>query len=407
MLDPAMEALEADIEQGLVAYSQGRLEQALGLFERVLVAQPGNARALAFAGAVTLRQCRDREALVYLSRAFNAEPQNSHYALMLAAALRQCRHYDQAIRVLRHGIGVEPGDYRLHVDLVAALLGMGKRSEAAQAGQRAQVLMADSGALEAHRKERHAAFDALHPEGGFTPVQVNIETSGPCTRRCHYCPVSLHPARQGRLADSQVSDLLSQLQDLDYAGLVELNYYNEPLLDERIVGFLAEARRKLPRCQLRLVTNGDLLTETLALQLLGVGVDQVRLSVHSREANDRLSLLRLSLGDAGKSKLAMIAFYDGSTPLTDRVGEIRLDPGQFSVEAYASVHGCSVAGWLMIDYRGVAHLCCNDFHAHESFGDVNRETLQDIWNRLQPIHRRIYAGDYERELCRKCAVLLD
>ena len=45
-------------------------------------------------------------------------------------------------------------------------------------------------------------------------------------------------SRQGRLETEVVLDLLTQLRELAYRGIVHFHFYNEPLIDKRIVDFL-------------------------------------------------------------------------------------------------------------------------------------------------------------------------
>lgn len=90
-------------------------------------------------------------------------------------------------------------------------------------------------------------------EYGFSILQ--IETLLACNMACDFCAYPLLEDKGARLGSDTVLALLDQV-DPDDPGLeyVCLSHYNEPLLDERIYGFIDEAKRRGLRTLI--ITNG-------------------------------------------------------------------------------------------------------------------------------------------------------
>ena len=47
-------------------------------------------------------------------------------------------------------------------------------------------------------------------------------------------------------------------------------------------------------------------------------------------------------------------------------------------------------------------ICCNDYHGELVVGNVNKESLLDMWNSYKPLRKDIRNGIYEMPLCKKC-----
>ncbi len=126
--------------------------------------------------------------------------------------------------------------------------------------------------------------------GKEKPIAIDLETNSDCTRDCHYC------ARDSSLDDilqeDTVHDLIDQLVDWEFKGRLSFHSFNEPLTDERILGFYQYASEYLSKTQIEVFTNGDLLTPRLLEDLLDIGVDRIYVTNHEPTPQaqvDRLS----------------------------------------------------------------------------------------------------------------------
>lgn len=97
--------------------------------ERLLVANPNNAKLFARLGEVTRRSDPQKSGESY-RRANQIDPANPTYAIGYAAALVQLRRFAAAETVLRRVIAAAPNEYTAHTNLALALFELKRYSEA-------------------------------------------------------------------------------------------------------------------------------------------------------------------------------------------------------------------------------------------------------------------------------------
>ena len=264
--------------------------------------------------------------------------------------------------------------------------------------------MADK-AIALTREQRWQRYEDLSDH--FPVDVVGIETVGNCNRSCGYCPVSMHPKRQGRLSTELVHGFFRQLSNLNFSKKLVFHFYNEPLLEKRIFGFVEQASRIVPRAYRLLTTNGDLLTHDSLLRLLDVGASAVAVSCHDREIYDKFTEIRENLNQADASRVQLRAFFlvghDERAPkVTNRAGSIDVSSYRSEEEFEAGASGCDRVEFY-VDYLGNVHPCCMDFSGGYVIGNIHDERIIDIWRRAVPQYRDHFVGNYKREVCRKCA----
>ena len=91
-------------------------------------------------------------------------------------------------------------------------------------------------------------------------LNVNIETSSFCNRKCGYCPLSYIDRKQNLMDDSIWNKCIEELREIDYKGRITFALYNEPLLDPTIFEKLAYVKSQLPETYTTMYSNGDYLT---------------------------------------------------------------------------------------------------------------------------------------------------
>jgi radical SAM protein with 4Fe4S-binding SPASM domain len=237
----------------------------------------------------------------------------------------------------------------------------------------------------------------------FNPQKMIIETMGNCNRTCHYCPVSIHPKRQGRLDSDVVFDLLDQLKSYQYDRILHFHFYNEPLLDKRIPDFLSYGRQILPKAHIKLVTNGDLLTHDYLVKLIHTDLSLIKVSAHDQKTESRIKSIQTKLPRKMRQKVKVVNYYDGSAPLMNRGGSIEIDPDSFDLRSPYTSFGCDYALNFHVTYQGNVILCCNDFHGEVNMGNIHTQSLEEIWEDSKPIRKEIFLGYYEKyDICQEC-----
>jgi len=135
--------------------------------------------------------------------------------------------------------------------------------------------------------------------------QIYLEITNVCNLRCAFCPGTTRPPQ--RMTPAQFAALLSQVKPLTFQ--IYLHVLGEPLLHPdfaRLIELAGEAG-----VPVAVTTNGTLLGTPAADSLLGPGVRQVNISLHS--------LYGRTVGDEQRRRLAEILAF------TRRAGERRPD----------------------------------------------------------------------------------
>lgn len=229
---------------------------------------------------------------------------------------------------------------------------------------------------------------------------VEIETTTICNRKCDYCPNSTIGRPAGYMDEKLFYKIIDELSTLGYSGRVSPHFYGEPLMDKRIVRFIRYMREKLPKAYIKLFTNGDLLTYDLFNELSDAGVDIFRIAQHSEKASKTIvdTLSKLDK-EVKKKKIEYIKYYNNKNILMNRGGLIRTYRYKFFKKI-----DCELASGLTIDYLGNCVLCCNDYLSRYVFGNLNNESLIDVWNKKEykTIRSKIECGIWPYDICRVC-----
>jgi radical SAM protein with 4Fe4S-binding SPASM domain len=194
---------------------------------------------------------------------------------------------------------------------------------------------------------------------------------------------------------------------------------------------------------LHLVTNGTMLTPERSAMLLGAGVnsaDQLTISFigHSKESHEatmagvdhdlvvrnivELVRLRKELGVNGPvietifnappetqhEAEDFLRFWRGKVDHA-RLGEISIEFREYNREAVDAVtrsHPCNgIYERLLVAWNGQVPQCNGDFDCERSLGDLNSDSITEIWNcdQLQAVRRIHQEGQFEKlPMCLHC-----
>jgi len=197
-----------------------------------------------------------------------------------------------------------------------------------------------------------------------------------------------------------VLNAINQLAQMDFRGVINLNHYNEPLIDDRIAAFGAYARCRLLAKSVELFSNADLLDADRAAELDGI-FDQITFSLYHP----------LEKQPAIKAKIR--GWFNHTKPVFTK--------GEHTISHNSPLPGLATRIAKVIDtpctyyhqrfilaHDGTALFCCQDYSGHFDLGNIYNMSLVDIWNgpkylKLEddlsrPAGRRLH--DY----CRSCPI---
>lgn len=239
---------------------------------------------------------------------------------------------------------------------------------------------------------------------------VEIETINRCNGDCAFCPVNRRDdVRAFARMDGALFDrILGQLADMGYSRYLALFSNNEPLLDDRIALFAAEARRALPRARLSLSTNGGLLTIELFARLMP-HLDVMTINNYGPTPRLRDSVrairdfCRTPEGErliAGRT--VEICLRRDADILTSRAGSA---PNRKPPARPIALPCALPFTQMAVRPDGKVSLCCNDALGRVTLGDLRTETLDGVWRgeAYAAVRKAMLDGGRAAlALCREC-----
>jgi 2-deoxy-scyllo-inosamine dehydrogenase (SAM-dependent) len=246
---------------------------------------------------------------------------------------------------------------------------------------------------------------------GSTPLEpikdLNIETTTYCNRTCRYCPNSVFERgskkNRRQMPVSLFTNIIDELAEIDFSGRISPHLYGEPLTDSRLPSLMKYAHTKLPRAKLQIFTNGDLLTPELLSQLYEVGVRDYFITLHDADAHPHTrstGRIEQLMTAASHHKMDVNLQYQTRSDMTlyNRGGLVKTNeksPRPVCLEPDNPV---------AINYRGDVLICCNDYLGEVTFGNLQNESLWDIWAKpnflrlRRQLRKRVYVSD----ICKRC-----
>lgn len=224
---------------------------------------------------------------------------------------------------------------------------------------------------------------------------VEIETINRCNGICEFCPVNVYDDSRTKkeMEEKLFYKIIRELQDINYHGRLATFSNNEPFLDKRIIEWNKYARFHLPNARIHLFTNGTLLTLEKFIKIIPF-LDEMIIDNYTKD----LSLLtncREIVNYCEKhvelKKKVTIVPRSPEEIRTSRGGDA---PNRKDKKSFADVSCIYPFQQLIIRPDGKVSLCCNDALGRSTMGDVNEESLVEIWygERFQRIREQLLKG---------------
>jgi len=263
---------------------------------------------------------------------------------------------------------------------------------------------------------------------------VELEPHAYCNRTCSFCPNSTldRLTVKSHLDGSLYERILRDLESIDYRHVLRFARYSEPMAHEHIYEMVAQARARLPKAEIDIVTNGDYLNPRALERLRDAGLSVLRISVYMRRG------VRWSV-DAARDEIARLGkrikidpVWDTATAVTVGAAfpyrgleivafshdfdETGYDRGQLLADltdrTYVRRSPCFlVFSNFTVDFNGQVMPCCNlrsDHPQHASFvlDDLSsgRQSIFDVYagQRFTDWRRGLVTVGEKADPCRTC-----
>ena len=262
------------------------------------------------------------------------------------------------------------------------------------------------------------------------PQYVEIETSSLCNRSCQWCP-NHYLTRSRELKHMEwalFKKVIGELESEDYGGKIALHNYNEPLLNKRLFLELDYVKKHLPASKPRIYTNGDMLSSSSFLRLIGIPLLYLRITLYQplspgpeeayKYIKRWLEQRRISMYDwqfcrhrngfgayleSNQAQVQIVVpdislfnYRGGSVPVNEDYD--RKNP------CYMTEHSASV------DFNGNFKMCCNvvpELSQHQQYivGNVSKRSFLSMWHdeRMQEWRQYQQESDWSSSpICRHC-----
>ncbi len=238
---------------------------------------------------------------------------------------------------------------------------------------------------------------------------IEIETINRCNGNCSFCPVSRKkdPRVKAVMTTELFQKIVAQLAKINYSGRFTTFSNNEPLLDDRLIEFNRYAREKLPNARMHLFTNGTLLTIDKFIALINI-LDELIIDNYQQE----LKLIKpcqeieaYCKEHPELCKKVTIVLRKPNEILTSRGGNA---PNRKQIPDYSKDRCILPFRQMIVRPDGKVSLCCNDAIGKYTLGDLNQESLLDVWYgpKFQMVRKCLYEGRENWGDCRHCDTFL-
>lgn len=268
------------------------------------------------------------------------------------------------------------------------------------------------------------------------PRAIQLETTSLCNSYCKFCPYEIVSKMfpKKHMDDSLFDKIVKQLAKFQ-PQMIALYMNNEPLSDRKIFERIKVLRDKIPNVYLDFATNGSVLDPIIRAPALAISsVDEVKINFPSTDKDEYERLTKLNYTITlrniigfhelaqekefkGRYRIIMVGsehpdrdttFWNNLGipskvyPKVSRGGIIKTE-----YEPKEEISGCRFNRqneWMHIQSSGDVVLCCMDWYRTQNLGNLNTQTIAQVWNgvKYQQVRNKIKNSVDKDFICNKC-----
>lgn len=247
----------------------------------------------------------------------------------------------------------------------------------------------------------------------FSEIEFNL--SGLCNRTCVFCPrvdPKVFPNVNKHISLELYEKIVKELQEMDYDGIMLYSAFGEPLLYKRVEVLIEMTKRHCPRARLEIVTNGDFVTPKKLRLLFGAGLDTLLISLY--DGPEQLPHFQSMRDEAGLTERQVVlrprwlpAEQHFGMTLTNRAGMVEIREAGVGHLTEPLKRRCFYPFFMaMVDYDGSVLLCTHDWGKRLIVGNLNRQSLRELWNSdlMRRVRLNLANADRKMPPCNACDV---
>lgn len=250
------------------------------------------------------------------------------------------------------------------------------------------------------------------------PSEVQIQTQTRCNSRCLMCPYcnTFKKVSHGKMNVKLYKKIIDECSSYNVDQFKPF-LMNEPLIDSRLPNLIKYARKKLPKTVIGFSTNGQLLTEKMADEIIDSGINEVWFNFNGNnkktyeqimkglsydkvvsnilyfkkkliksKSNIQMQISSVETTKVVKEIKESILFWKNhdidviTTPLNNRGGNLNTSQIK-TLGKKGRKRICDRPFYkIYILYNGQVILCSSDWLREEIMGNVKKDSIFKIWN---------------------------
>ena len=238
-----------------------------------------------------------------------------------------------------------------------------------------------------------------------------------CNRVCVFCPRAnpdVYPNNNEHMSIELYTKIIRELAEEHYQGSLSFSGFSEPLLHKQLDDFIRCTKEWLPNNELRMNTNGDKLTAERVRELYDLGLNTIIISLY--DGPEQIEPFKEMARKAGVPEdwlMLRARFFPeeegfGIT-LSNRAGMVtELEHLGIKALEEAAERPCHYPLYIMmVDFDGRVLLCAHDWGKRLTCGDLNNQTVTEVWSSriTDRARRRLMGGDRKFSPCDVCDVV--
>lgn len=239
----------------------------------------------------------------------------------------------------------------------------------------------------------------------YTPMFISIETINRCNGTCPFCSCNINDESRPykEMSDEVFNKIIFDLKEMDYGGTLMLLANNEIFLDKKIMSRLKYAREELPKCHMKIITNGKLLSLKIFDELNNMKlVDELVINNYnsSTELNPSIKKIYDKYKDKDLNMEVVINIRYCYEVLSNRAGT---SPNKKNKKIIKDLCVLPFTD-ININPDGNLLICCCDATEKTNLGNVMDNKIIDIFNNSEyvNIRNKIRSGRNNYGFCKYC-----
>ena len=280
------------------------------------------------------------------------------------------------------------------------------------------------------------------------PREIWLENTNHCNAACVMCPRELQSRPKGIMNIEMYKKLIDEISEhKDYVKRLHMHNFGEPLLDKKLPERIEYAKSKGIQ-HVYFVSNASLLNEEASKKLINSGLDEFKISFYGVDKETyNNTMINLDFEKTLENVLNFFKIRKKMNTLKPKV-VLQLIPSSFkdnsikekwlnlfknyidenigdkfnffdlhnfgdgrdfiNINKKRIVNTCNYP-WrtMVILQNGEVSPCCLDYNGSINLGNVNNESVMEIWNnskyrKIRHDFKRLNYDDYS--VCKKCDI---